>query len=427
MRNKWKYCKLKNICKITMGQSPPSETYNLEKLGIPFFQGRKDFGFKYPKVTMWCKKPQRIAEPNSVLISVRAPVGDINITREKCCIGRGLAAINGQNNEFIYYLMKFNEKKLKSIFENEGTVFGCITKEGLNEFEVYIPEDKITQQRIASILSAFDDKIELNNRMNKTLEVIAQAIFKHWFIDFEFPSDIQNLPSSITEEDWNNPSFIQKIKSILKSPGYKSSGGKMVKSELGLIPEGWEIRKLKDIIIKNRKKIKDKNKWKNLKVIDLSVMPNFSIVINNFNNGENFQTNIFELNEYDILFGSIRPYFGKAGFSPIKGAVTGTVHSFRPKEKIYFSYILLTIANKNFIDYAIRYSKGTKMPIIDWNNLVDFIITLPQNKKIIFHFEIIVKSLIDKIKENILQNQTLSQLRDSLLPRLMSGKIRLQI
>ena len=397
LNNEWEELPLHKIANILMGQSPPSNTYNTEGNGLPFYQGNKDFGFKYPNKKVWCSKPVRIAEKGSVLISVRAPVGDVNMTLEKCCIGRGLASINSDNNEFIYYLIKFNREKFKNIFENEGTVFGCLTKEGLRNFKVTISKEKKVKDKIAKILSSLDDKIELNNKMNRTLEKIAQAIFKHWFIDFEFPDE--------------------------NGKPYKSSGGKMVDSEMGKIPEGWKVVMLENVVIRNKKAMRKKEEWENKKIIDLSVMPNFSMIINTFNEGKNFKTNIYELNEYDILFGSIRPYFGKAGFSPIKGAITGTVYSFKPNDDSLFSYILLNITNKNFIDYTIQYSRGTKMPIISWDDIIKYRILMPNNKTLINNFEKLVKPLIVQIKENILQNQTLFQLRDSLLPRLMAGRM----
>ena len=94
------YCEIKKIsefCNVLMGQSPPSSAYNFNGDGIPFFQGRKDFGDKYPQKTMWCSEPTRMANNGDVLLSVRAPVGDVNVSIEKCCIGRGLSAISMKN------------------------------------------------------------------------------------------------------------------------------------------------------------------------------------------------------------------------------------------------------------------------------------------------------------------------------------------
>jgi len=219
----WKFIELKKICNINMGQSPPSEYYNVDGKGLPFFQGRKDFTNKFPTITMWCSEPKKIANMDDILLSVRAPVGDVNIAPKKCCIGRGISSIDAKNgnNEFLYYLFQYSKPRLKNIFESEGTVFGCITKNGLMDFMVQYPSD-YEQKTIARILSDLDNKIKLNKKMNQILEEIGQAIFKHWFVDFEYP-DKNGDP-------------------------YKSSGGEMVDSEIGEIPKGWEVCNLGNFI-----------------------------------------------------------------------------------------------------------------------------------------------------------------------------------
>jgi len=136
----WEAKELGNICNVLMGQSPPSATYNTEREGLPFFQGRKDFGNKYPEKTMWCSMPKRIAEKDSVLLSVRAPIGDVNVAVEKSCIGRGVAALSMKkgDNEFLFYLMKQNQNILKNTFESGGTVFGCVNKTGLYKYGKWV-------------------------------------------------------------------------------------------------------------------------------------------------------------------------------------------------------------------------------------------------------------------------------------------------
>ena len=103
--------KLKEICTITMGQSPDSKTYNSKKNGLPFFQGNADFGEKYPTARVYCSEPKKIAESNDILISVRAPIGALNFSKEQCCIGRGLASLRVKENdlcgkEYLYAFLK---------------------------------------------------------------------------------------------------------------------------------------------------------------------------------------------------------------------------------------------------------------------------------------------------------------------------------
>ena len=197
----------------------------------------------------------------------------------------------------------------------------------------------------------------------------------------------------------------------------------MVKSELGDIPEVWRTGKLGDIIDFKRKKIKENGEWQHQNLIALNYMPNFSMCINNFGRGSELKTNIYELDEYDLLYGSIRPYFGKAGFSPISGVVAGTVFQFIPYKKEYFGFALLVLTSKKFINYTIANSKGTKMPIIGKDDILDYKTFIP-TINILSGFNSIIQCLVKRIKNNIFQIQTLSKLRDSLLPGLMSGKIR---
>ena len=123
----WQVKKLGEVCQIIMGQSPPSDTYNFEKLGLPFFQGKTEFTELYPVVRKWCSKPNKISEPDDILISVRAPVGPTNISNVQCCIGRGLAAIRYANNyKFVFYYLRSVEKRLEKLAT--GTTFSAISR-----------------------------------------------------------------------------------------------------------------------------------------------------------------------------------------------------------------------------------------------------------------------------------------------------------
>ena len=148
----WRVGSLSEIANITMGQSPSGSSYNLNGEGDVFYQGRAEFGFRFPKRNMYTTEAKRFAEVNSVLFSVRAPVGDVNVAEERCCIGRGLASIksNNGNSSFILYLMQFH-KPVFDRFNGEGTVFGSINKNSLENFKIIIPlEESINKfQKIA--------------------------------------------------------------------------------------------------------------------------------------------------------------------------------------------------------------------------------------------------------------------------------------
>lgn len=141
--SEWTKGTLSDIANITMGQSPSGSSYNEHGNGIIFFQGRAEFGFRFPTVRLYTTEPKRMACANDTLMSVRAPVGDLNVAHTDCCIGRGLAAIHSKNNHqsFVLYTM-FSLKKQLGVFNGEGTVFGSINRNSLNEMPLVIPSNE---------------------------------------------------------------------------------------------------------------------------------------------------------------------------------------------------------------------------------------------------------------------------------------------
>lgn len=139
----WKEGTLSDIADIIMGQSPSGSSYNEESIGTIFFQGRAEFGFRFPTVRLFTTEPKRMACANDTLTSVRAPVGDLNVAHTDCCIGRGLAAIHSKTNHqsFVLYTM-FSLKKQLDVFNGEGTVFGSINRNSLNVMPILIPSDE---------------------------------------------------------------------------------------------------------------------------------------------------------------------------------------------------------------------------------------------------------------------------------------------
>ena len=141
--SEWTKGTLSDMANITMGQSPSGSSYNEHGNGIIFFQGRAEFGFRFPTVRLYTTEPKRMACANDTLMSVRAPVGDLNVAHTDCCIGRGLAAIHSKNNHqsFVLYTM-FSLKKQLGVFNGEGTVFGSINRNSLNEMPLVIPSNE---------------------------------------------------------------------------------------------------------------------------------------------------------------------------------------------------------------------------------------------------------------------------------------------
>ena len=153
---------LSDIAVITMGQSPKGESYNEEGVGTVFFQGRAEFGFRFPTRRLYTTDPKRIAQANDALMSVRAPVGDMNVAYEDCCIGRGLGAIRSKDGHqsFVLYTM-FALREQLNVFNGEGTVFGSINRDALNSMLVDIPPKEIMDQ-FEDIVSPMDAAIRNN-------------------------------------------------------------------------------------------------------------------------------------------------------------------------------------------------------------------------------------------------------------------------
>ena len=176
-------CKLEDIVDVTMGQSPKSEYYNTEGKGYPFLQGNRTFGFKYPTFDTYTTVMTKPANAGDVIMSVRAPVGDLNITPVDMCLGRGVCSLrmkNG-NQDFLFYMMKYYIPHL--LKKESGTVFGSVNRNDINGLEVDIPEDAQVQKKIARYLEMIDDKIELNNTINNNLLEQVLTLYRNKFVD----------------------------------------------------------------------------------------------------------------------------------------------------------------------------------------------------------------------------------------------------
>lgn len=175
--------RLEDIAEITMGQSPKSQYYNTDGKGIPFLQGNRTFGFKRPIFDTYTTFVTKSAKAGDVIMSVRAPVGDLNITPVDMCLGRGVCSLrmkNG-NQEFLYYLMKYYMPQL--INKESGTVFGSVNRNDINGLEIDIPEEAEKQQKIARYLTMIDDKIEINSEINNNLLQQLHILYSRLFCD----------------------------------------------------------------------------------------------------------------------------------------------------------------------------------------------------------------------------------------------------
>ncbi|KXA92560.1 hypothetical protein AKJ64_02860 [candidate division MSBL1 archaeon SCGC-AAA259E17] len=175
----WDVMNLKNgdIVDIVMGSSPPSSTYNKEGEGLPFLQGNAEFGEIRPTPVKYCSEPQKIAEKGDILLSVRAPVGDVNIAKSKCCIGRGLSAIRPNEKSlkgvFLYYYLDFSSKRFEKL--SLGSTFSAIRKNEIQNFKIPLPPLS-EQEKIAEILSKVDEKLVFEKKRKEKFNQIKKGL-----------------------------------------------------------------------------------------------------------------------------------------------------------------------------------------------------------------------------------------------------------
>ena len=194
--------KLGECCTIIAGQSPESKYYNLNGDGLPFFQGKADFGDVYPQIRVYCSQPIKIAEKDDILLSVRAPVGPTNLAPCKVCIGRGLTAIRPKDFLLTKYLLLYLKSfELELASQGKGTTFKSITQNIIKNLEIWIPSIEKQKQIVKQIeesLSQLDSAVETLNKTKQQLEIYRQAVLKEAFANFNEFTTIRNATSLVT-------------------------------------------------------------------------------------------------------------------------------------------------------------------------------------------------------------------------------------
>lgn len=200
--SKWGKVKLATICDLNMGQSPESSSYNQDGDGIPFYQGNADFGELNPKTRYFCNKPIKISKKDDILLSVRAPIGALNITKETCCIGRGLAALTAKENltdtKFLYYVLKRKNAELNQ--KGTGSTFKAINKQNLRDILCPLPPLE-TQKQIAKTLDTAADLLAMRKQQLAELDNLIKSTFYDMFGD-----------PATNEKGWK----VEKLGSVLK-------------------------------------------------------------------------------------------------------------------------------------------------------------------------------------------------------------------
>ncbi|PCJ61613.1 MAG: restriction endonuclease subunit S [Rhodospirillaceae bacterium] len=271
---------------------------------------------------------------------------------------------------------------------------------------IHIPLPSISEQHnIAETLGSLDDKIELNRRMNETLEAMARAIFKDWFVDFG--------PTRAKAEG-REPYLAPDIWGLF--PDALDDDDK---------PVGWELGCLADVAESPRRGISPTDVSEETPYIGLEHMPRRSIALTEWEGAGKVTSNKSVFKRGEFLFGKLRPYFHKVGVAPLSGICSTDIVVLTPRTADWSVFVLACISTDEFIAYTNQASTGTKMPRTSWKAMGQYGLCLPP-ELVICAFQNTVQPMIDRIIANIHESRTLVQTRDLLLPKLMSGKIRLR-
>lgn len=399
----WTVAKIESFADVLMGQSPPSDTYNLEGIGLPFFQGKAEFTELYPIVKKWCDAPNRIAEPNDILMSVRAPVGATNITNVKCCIGRGLAAIRYSHcNKFLFYFFRLIENKLDE--KGTGTTFRAISGDVIKNAQIFLPplaEQHRIVAKIEELFSSLDKGIESLKKAQQQLKVYRQAVLK-WAFEGRF--------------------------------GYAQRPSNCVKE--GELPEGWKVEELKKITIKAKKvKVKEQNPTDEFLYIDIGGIDNsiLKIVSHKKYQWKNAPSRAQQIIEFgDTLFSTVRTYLKNIAFVDKEIynnqiASSGFTVIRADKNKIEPKYLFFYSTYQGFINPLNELQTGTSYPAVRdedvFSQLINYPVSIKEQQHIVSEIEKRL-SVCDKVEESI--NTALQQaeaLRQSILKKAFEGKL----
>jgi len=397
--------KFKEFATYSTGQSPKSEFYS-DSEGVPFLQGNKTFGHLFPSIETYTKKTTKMANEGDILMSVRAPVGDLNFAKEKVCIGRGIAGLTSKegSNKFLYYCLKDNMQNL--VKQGNGTTYEAVTEDIINDFLLIMPSKKEEREKVGKILFDLDSKIELNNKINNKLEALAKLIYEYWFVQFDFP-DVNGKP-------------------------YKSSAGKMVyNGELKYeIPKGWKVKSLRKNPYAEILKPKI-NKFEGEKIYLATADVKKSNI--NFNAEKIFflerpsRANMQPL-KYSVWFAKMKSskkvlYFGDYSEIFLDNFILSTGFSGLRCQKKSLEYIWSFINNKRFEIVKDLLANASTQEAINNDSMEQIKLIIPDDNTLNQYHQI-TKSILKKMYTNSIENQKLEELKDWLLPMLMNGQVR---
>lgn len=261
------------------------------------------------------------------------------------------------------------------------------------------------QQSIAHILGTLDDKIELNRRMSETLEAMARALFKSWFIDFD--------PVRAKAEG-RDPGVPKPLADLFPD--------RFEESEIGEIPAGWQLGVLGEVAEHPRRGVQPEYITGSTPYIALEHMPRRCIALAEWGRADGLESNKFEFKRGEILFGKLRPYFHKVGVAPVDGVCSTDIVVITPRREKWFGFLLGHLSSSAFVDFTDAGSTGTKMPRTSWEQMKSYSVVLP-SETVAAAFTSQIRPAVDHIIASLHESRTLATLRDALLPKLVSGEV----
>lgn len=310
----------------------------------------------------------------------------------------------GSDPKFVSYFLRTLDF---DSFSDKSSVPG-INRNHLHAARVRVP-GLAEQQTIASVLGSLDDKIELNRRMNETLEEMARALFKSWFLGFD--------PVRAKMEG-RQPAGMDDETAALFPDSFEGS-------PLGEIPKGWRAGYLGDIADNLRRGVDPAAISRSTPYIGLDHMPRKSIALSEWGEAGEVGSNKSLFRQGEILFGKLRPYFHKIGVATIDGVCSTDILVVVPRVPLWYGLALSHLSSVELVNHADATSTGTRMPRAKWADLARFEIVVP-SEDVAKALTAQIQPLVVAIRSNIHQSRTLAAIRDMLLPKLLSGEVRVR-
>jgi type I restriction enzyme S subunit len=354
-----------------------------------------------------------VPQAGDIVITREAPMGDVCQIPAglKCCLGQRQVLLRPDpkkvDSRFLLYALQ-SPYIQHQIGWNEGTgsTVSNLRIPVLEALSVPTPELAI-QREVAETLGALDDRITLLRETNTTLAAIAQALFKSWFVDFD--------PVHAKMQGRTPEGMIEATAALFPDS--------FEESELGPVPKGWRVGLLGDIAKTVKKQLSPTDLHAGLNYVGLEHIPRKSLSLVDWDDASGLESAKAAFSKGDVLFGKLRPYFHKVVIAPFDGVCSTDILVCQPTKQSYRGITAQHLFSDELISYADRLSNGAKMPRVNWGDLAAYQVVLP-TEVVSDAFSNAIDPLIERIIHNVHEAKTLASLRDTLLPRLISGQLR---